>query len=247
MIASGTSFLYSILRDSTNKDILCHTDPELLTQLSFSTNTLFTYFATRCSKYEVAQIINFNAKYLKAKNSRFKFISYRKRQILEVELGARFNNLSYKHPCIVIEDLGDKLFVVPCTSGAAPRNKNNALHNGYLEGDVNDGFKHLTTIICKECTCIDKSQIVNVLKKDGKFKKISPEIFKKINEVLFENLFNGAYYKMSKMEENLKSLTLEKEQLEEEKLKLEEELNKIKSDNNKVPINIEIKKEVALE
>lgn len=261
MISLDNTLIDSVLKDSCNKSILCHEDKDMLKQLSFSTNNFFTYFATNCSKFEVAQIINSNDKYLQVKNSHFRRINYKKKQILIVELGVNFNSLSYKHPCIVIADLGDKLFVVPCTSGSAPRDKNNNIYKGYLEGDSNDGFNHLTTIICKECLCIDKSQVITAIRRRGNYREISNDMFNKINDMLFESLLNGIYYKMNRMEEQVGNLIEEKEKLEEEKIKLQEdkshleeeinklkeEINKIKNDNKTEKDSIELVKEIALD
>ena len=233
MISQDNTLLNSILKDNSNKDILCHTDKDIFSQLSISTNNLLTYLAFNCSKYEVAQMINSNDKYLKIKNKKFTKINYSKRQIIMVELGVNFNKLSYKHPCVVLADLGDKLFVAPCTSGNAPRDKEGKIFKGYLEGNFEDGFEHLTTIICKECLCIDKSQVISAIKQNKKYKKISLEMYEKINNNLFKSLFGGTYYKMSMMEKEIDDLKLQLEKLSREKIELEKEIDDINKKNKR--------------
>lgn len=120
MTILDNSFLDRSLGDNNNKLIKCHENKDMLHQLSYNNNATFNYFAINCSSYEAALIIKANNKYIKSKTQRPNRTRYEKRQLIMVELGLNYNKLSYKHPCVVIEDLGDRVFVVPCTSRKAP-------------------------------------------------------------------------------------------------------------------------------
>lgn len=217
MLKLDWSTINSILSDTENKNIDCHMDKKLLLEWSYCSTNYFNYCLENCSKYEVAQIISSQDNYLKKKNTRANSVKYQKRQIIMVELGENYNNLSYKHPCIVMDSIDDKVFIVPCTSGQAPRNKNNNIYSGYIEADVCDGFSHLTTAILKEARCIDKTQIAYPIKdSNSTYKKVEEEFFKKLNDELFKILFEGHAYKVNKQEEIIMSLELKKEILEKE-------------------------------
>ena len=218
MIKINTNFLDSILHNKSNKSKKCYEDPTLFTQLHFSISNLFTYFSTNCSKYEVAQIINSNHVYLKTKsNTSLKKINYKPGQLVMVDLGLNFNNLSYKHPCIVLANINDKVFIVPCSSTTAPINsKTHELEYGYLVGGKSDGFKHDTTIILKEASCIDKSQIIHPIKSRNSLKKITPEFLRLVNQNLFEMLFENYNYKLNKIESEYNDLLRKHHLLQDE-------------------------------
>lgn len=218
MIKLDINFINTILSNKSNKDVKCYKDPNLFTQLHLSISNLFTFYSTKCSKYEVAQIINSNNIYLKTKgNTVNSSIKYKPGQVVIADLGLNFNNLSYKHPCIILKDIKDKVFIVPCSSRDTPINcKTNKLESGYLIGTKDDGFQHNTTIILKEASCIDKSQIIHSIKVNKKFKRINPKFLKKINDNLFSILFESYNYKLNKIEHNYNKLLIQYEQLQEE-------------------------------
>lgn len=226
MIKLNWTNVNAILEDITNKDVICNQNTDLLQEWSKCNTNYLNYCLTNCSTYEVAQIITSQDNYLKKKNTFAKYgVNYNSRQIVMVELGENYNNLSYKHPCIVIDSVGDKIFVVPCTSGDAPRNKETKeIYKGYMEAGEKEGFKHTTTIILKEARCIDKIQVAYPIKehKSKKFKKVDKEYFKKIYEELFKLLFENQSYILEMANKNVK-------QLEDKNIELEKELeNKIK-------------------
>ena len=244
------SVINNIIDDKSNKDKKCYEDKNMLTQFSYNNNAIFNYMVTNYSIYESALIVNANDKLLKAKKSPANKTRYEKRQIIMVELGLNYKKLSYKHPCVVLEDLGSTLFVVPCRSGSAPTyekdNGEKEIRNGYLEGDDKDGFKHLTTIIIKEAVCIDKLQVIKS-KKSAKKKKITPEMFTEINKELHKLLFNWQNVNMEKQEikiKNLESELSEKDMIiDEMKFKLEE----LKSKNAELENQINLNEEIASE
>ena len=170
MITLNWPTINSTLQDKSNKNIEAHMNKNLLQEWSKCSTNYFNYCFSKCSSYEVAQIISAHDNYLKKKNKANNFTRYRKKQLLMVELGENYNNLSYKHPAIVIDSINDKVFVVPCTSGHAPKNKDGQIHKGYIEANELDGFSHLTTVILKEARCIDKMQVLYAIKEDTKYK-----------------------------------------------------------------------------
>jgi len=244
MIDLNWNNINDILGDISNKYITCNQNIDLLQEWSKCNTNYLNYCLTNCSVYEVAQIITSQDNYLKKKNTIMKSgVYYNKRQIVMVELGENYNNLSYKHPCIVIDSVGDKIFVVPCTSGEAPRKKDtNEIYKGYMEAGLEDGFKHTTTIILKEARCIDKIQVTYPIRenKSKKFKKVDKEYFKKINEELFKLLFEGQAYRLESANKNVK-------QLEEKNIELQKELEDKNKEIEILKENLNKSSEVALE
>lgn len=252
MTILDNTFLDMSLKNGANKSIKCHENKDMLMQLSYNNNALFNYFAIHCSSYEAALIIKANNKYIKSKTQSPNKIRYEKRQLIMVELGLNYNKLSYKHPCVVLEDLGDRVFVVPCTSGKAPTFKQKPnpetgvegeeeIRKGYLEGNESDGFHHLTTIIIKEATCIDKGQIVSTIKEKGKSKKITSDMFKVIHANLHKMLFKWQDFNINKIETELHKTKSELEKahndfelIKEQNLKLLKELEQLKQEKEEL-------------
>lgn len=224
MITLNWPTINSTLQDKSNKNIEAHMNKNLLQEWSKCSTNYFNYCFSKCSSYEVAQIISAHDNYLKKKNKANNFTRYRKKQLLMVELGENYNNLSYKHPAIVIDSINDKVFVVPCTSGHAPKNKDGQIHKGYIEANELDGFSHLTTVILKEARCIDKMQVLYAIKEDTKYKMVTPEFFKKLNDELFKLLFEVQAYKLNKQVEIIENLNNEVEVLNQEILDKSQEI-----------------------
>ncbi|TOY35156.1 hypothetical protein DA423_00345 [Clostridioides difficile] len=167
------NFINSILRNQDNKKNKCYESAKLFQQWYYSNQSYFNYFSTESSQYEIAQIINSNKIYLNTiQSNRINKSHYNPRQLIMVDLGINLNCLSYKHPCIVMYELNEKVFVIPCTSGNAPLSSyTGIILNGYMEGDIGDGFSHKTTLKLKESKFIDKTQILYSIKEDNKNKK----------------------------------------------------------------------------
>ena len=248
MVILDEKIVSDTIADKSNKGISCYKNKEILHQLSYNSNAVFNHMALEFSAYESAQIIQSNDAFIKAKNknkNKNKNYNYNDRQIVMVDLGLNFNNLSYRHPCIIIKRVKDKLFVVPCKSGAAPRfEKENVkeLREGYLEGDENDGFDHLTTILLKEASCIDISQVISPISTkidnntNGKNKKRKPckitsEKYAEINNELHKLLFSWHNIQMKNLEDDLNIKKTEFEQLKEENERLKEENKKLQEKN----------------
>lgn len=238
MINLNWKKIKNILDDITNKDINSNQNIDLLQEWSKCNTNYLNYCLTNCSTYEVAQIITSQDNYLKKKNTFVKNgVNYNARQIVMVELGENYNNLSYKHPCIVIDSVGDKIFVVPCTSGDAPRNKmTKEIYKGYMEASVEEGFNHTTTIILKEARCIDKIQVTYPIKdhKSKKFKRVDKEYFKKIREELFKLLFESQSYILESANKNVKQLEDKNIELQKELENKDKEIESLKEKLNKL-------------
>lgn len=251
MVVLDKDIVNATIVDKSNKDILCHENKEILQQLSYNSNAVFNHMALNFSAYESAQIIKSNDVFIKVKSKVKSKTNYNNRQIVMVDLGLNFNNLSYRHPCIIMQVVKDKLFVVPCKSGSAPRYKDkdeavDKIRDGYLEGDENDGFDHLTTILLKEAACIDKSQVIYSLSvemenslngkeknknKNKKLCKITPEKYAEINNELHKLLFSWQNLQIKKLEHDLSSLKAELEKSNKENKTLREENEKLQVEN----------------
>ncbi len=236
------SNLNLLLKQENAKTIKYHENIEMLEQFSYNNNYLFNFLVKNCSMHETGLMIGSTAKYIEIKDRCLnnkqpsKFINYQNKQIVMVELGINYNKLSYKHPCVVLANLDDRLFVVPCTSRRAKRDKSGEIRSGYLEFEKTDGFEHTTTVILKDATCINKEQVISTIKENGKYKKISDDAFIKIVNKLHEMLFSWQYFNLSK-------LSREVENLKSEKLILEKEIEILKYEKQK---NESVTKEVAL-
>ena len=239
MITLKNKVVSDVLNNVSNKEKKCYENRELFEQWSYCCKNQENQFALDMSAYETAQAIQSISKYVKDKTctSNSKYI-YSPRQIIMVDLGLSAKNLCYMHPCVVMSDLKSKVFVIPCTSGPAPRitkdDGSEEIRNGYMEGDASNGFEHLTTLILKEAKCIDKSQIVYVIKDSLKNKrKIDASFFKKVYDELFKVLMEPKFKYIKDKEQELvdanqkiddltKNLELITKELESIKNKLKE-------------------------
>lgn len=216
MTSIDLEYVNSILKDKNNKNKNCSTNTRLTNELNNSMNNYEDYIKNNCSQHETAQVISSNKNLIDKKGS-LNTINYQPRQILMVDFGVNCNTFSYKHPCVVMNNFHEKVFVIPCTSGSAPRNKNGEIEYGYCEGTSQDGFQNQTTIMYKEARFIDKTQILYAIKEqidvksDGKpkyaFKKINTGLYKKLYNESFDMLFEGKKYIIDGLENQITELT----------------------------------------
>jgi mRNA-degrading endonuclease toxin of MazEF toxin-antitoxin module len=193
-------------------------------QFVYSKSNLFKYIKDCFKKYELALWIKSNEFYIKRKGT-FHSNQYYSRDIIWVDLGSNIGNeLSYEHPCIVIKNDYEKVFVVPCSSSKLKNiyNKKGDLFPEYMLGDVTDGFTSQTTIILNNAKWISKSRI---LKKHNK--QMSKVLFDKMYEKVFGMIFESRQYTITKLNERIK-------ELEEQINKLKEDNEKLKVDNDKI-------------
>lgn len=236
MINLNNTVVKDVLKNVSNKQKKCYDNRELLEQWSYCCTNQENQFILDVSAYETAQAIQSISKYIKDKasisNSTY---NYAARQIIMVDLGLSAKNLCYWHPCVVIADLQNKIFVVPCTSGPAPRiikkDGTEEVRNGYLEGNTGDGFDHLTTLILREAKCIDKSQVVYVIKDNNNNvkKRVEANFFKKIYDELFKVLMEGKAKYIENKEQELLDANKKIEDLTNDIEVLKAELETVKS------------------
>lgn len=208
--------LNTIIRNIHTKKEPCAKYSSLMMQLVYSLSNFFNYTEKNTSAYEVALWIRSKINLMNNKGKQHtKF--YPPKSIINVDLGnsAFGSEFSYIHPCVVIYNEYKRLFIVPCTSQPAKRDKDKNLFPENLEGTPKDGFAKTTTIKLNEARFIDKTRVVS-----GVLGKVEDEFYKKIYDKLFTILFESKAYSLNKLqlEKNRLELELKKLQKENEEL-----------------------------
>jgi len=151
----------------------------------------YEFQLTNLSSYEIALWIESNEKHLSAlqlnSNARYKM-----GEILFVDLGWNTYNreFSYVHPAIVISETPSKIFIVPCSSSDARKDKFGNLYPEYEIGTIQDGFAKPTIIMLHDARYIDKNRVISRLG------YVSSHFFNKIYNKLFSQIFEPIYYQM---------------------------------------------------
>ncbi len=205
------------------KSNLTNADDEVSKELLTSLHNRFNYFNSTCKTYESCLWIESNENLLIQKGKQ-NITKYYPKQIVFADLGIDTfgHEFSYEHPCIVIYNLYDRVFVVPCTSQPARRDKNNNLYGDELEGLISDGFAKTTTILIKEAKFIDKTRIKSVLGNVGNV------LYNNLFNELFNMLFESKKYQIKKLIEKDRVNTEKLDIILKEKETLEKELHIIK-------------------
>jgi len=126
----------------------------------------------------------------KFNNSKFKI-----RDIVDVDLGVGYGyEMSYKHPCIVLNDSNDGFcLIVPCSTGKYGK------HNKYIiDGECSDGFKYPTGVLIDSMKCISKTRISN------KVGEITVPFLDKLNNIILGTYFERNKLKIRNLERDLK-------------------------------------------
>lgn len=225
------SVIKTVKQSSNAKTKLTREDDNLIRELLVVGSDEFNFVKDNVSMYEACLMLESkeNSKGNKGKRHRAKF---NEGSIVMVDLGINVygHEFSYEHPCIVIINKLEKVFVVPCTSQPAKRNSVGKVYPEYVEGFISDGFKKDTTILIGEAKFIDKTRIKSQLGILGK------DRFKEIQNKLFRILLPYKEYALTKVKKDLVTLETEnniliseKDILTVEKNKIQEELNNVKS------------------
>ena len=153
---------------------------------------------------------------------------YNPKSIVLVDLGMDTfgHEFSYEHPCVVLYNTYNKVFVVPCTSQAPRRDKSGKIYPEQLLGTTSNGFKKQTTILLTEAKFIDKSRIKSELG------YIDNTLFNKIYNSVFELLFESKKYQINKLIQLHDDFKEKLEDSEKKVVSLEEELSIIKQEND---------------
>lgn len=144
------------------KEQQVHENKSLLSQFLLLQNNLFKFIKT-FSCYEFCLWLKYKDLYINKKRVHYT-MGYKKGDLLYVELGANIGNeLSYIHPCIVLEEKFQSLFVVPCSSSKVSKainKKTGKPYNEYLIGEQVDGFPKKTVLIFNNVRWISKTRVV---------------------------------------------------------------------------------------
>lgn len=220
--------LKTIRSDSDSKVNMTNSNNFVSKEMLASLQNTFDNMRNKSSIYESCLWIESNQNLLANKN-RINTRSYPMKSIVLADLGTdTFGyEFCFEHPCIVLYNEYKKVFVVPCTSQPARRDRNGNLYPGQLEGDVSDGFAKRTTILLNEAKFIDKTRIKR------SFGKVENELFNEIYDKVFELIFESKSYKLNTVqslkdqaENNLSELQQKYELLQEE-LSIIQQENKI--------------------
>lgn len=193
-------------RDS--KINLTNSNKILIKQLTYDINNIFKTL-NNSTWNETAQCIRAND-HLHNKKGKKNTTTYGIKSIVNIELGIKGNELSFRHPCLIMFDKGNRLFVVPCTSGQAPKNEKNEILWGHKEVNIEDGFAHLSTLLLNEACFVDKTRVIS------KLGKANDTCYKQIYEDLFELLFETKSYNTKRLEKIIKKLEEEKDTLQKQ-------------------------------
>lgn len=224
--------LKTILRNKTTKGDPVSLHPSLQVQLYYSTLNQMEYSEDNIKAYETAQWIQ-SQKNLLGNKGKQHTKSYTPKQIINVDLGnnAFGKEFSYMHPCIVIHNEFRKVFVVPCTSRPARRDKKGNLYPETLEGKGGvggDGFSTTTTVLLNEARFIDKTRITDELG------VVSDTFYKKVYDGVFSLIFESKSYTITKLQER-------KDELEKELELAKKEIVELQMENQKMQVAIDEK------
>lgn len=223
------STIKTILRNKSTKKDELKKHNSLLLQFIFTISNQLKFFEDQVMAYEVALWIKSQKNFIGNKG-RQHTKSYEPKKIVNVDLGnnAFGREFSYLHPCVVIYNEFRKVFVVPCTSHPAKRDKDGNLFNENMEGKGGvggDGFDTTTTILLNEARFIDKTRITSELG------TVTDIFYQRMYDRLFGLIFES------------KSFTIEKLQ----KLKDEKELELIAANKEIVKLQLQLSvSEVAI-
>lgn len=190
----------SVIQNPSSKSEPTNLNQSLIKQLAYAIGNVF-HTLKGSSSNETAQWIRSSEHTLSTKGLS-NFIAYKPKSIVNVELGVKGNELSFRHPCIVMFDKDNRLFVIPCTSGQPPQ-KNGKTIWGYKKGSPHDGFNNITTVILKESTFIDKTRVISVVG------KVSDTFYSELYNEMFNLLFESKAYEIKKLENKVTNLQQE--------------------------------------
>lgn len=136
-------------------------------------------------------------------------IKFKRGDIVEIDLGLGYGyEMSYLHPCIVLEDSSAGFcFVAPCSTGKFGKK------NKYIvDGTIEDGFKRDTGVLIDSIRCISKTRI------NKKVGKVSLEFYDLLNEKIMIE-----YFKKQSM--NIRNLKRDYEKVVKENIELKKKIN----------------------
>lgn len=172
-------------------------------------------------------------------------------QIWLTDLGSNYMpECSYVHPAVILEIIGNMVYVVPTTS--SPQTVSTAFHptakpggNPYFRKvERSDGFASTCALILSNARSISAGRLI-AHKGDLPDITTPNSLFKELKEKCFKFAFPKQHIELIKATGQLTTLTEEKEQLTEDNTKLTEEKEILELEKNKLLERIaELEKEV---
>lgn len=143
------------------------------------------------TSYETALWIESNEKHLTS-IGKSNSTKYKSGQIVLIDLGWNNydNEFAYIHPAVIVKNTYDRVFIVPCTSRKARKDKNGNVFPEYIIGTVNDGFEKESVLMLNEARFVDKNGIIS------KIGLVTNDFYDKIYNKLFNQLFESKYYEI---------------------------------------------------
>lgn len=160
--------------------------------------------------------------------------------IVQVELGNNFSpELSYRHPAVILSDLGCYVFVVPVTSN--PSFIKNAYHpidnpTGkwcYRKVGVAEGFAHDCVLMLDSAKSISKTRIIKEVGKISGDISDANNLFREVRETIIKNYFFKEWLEYQNIKESYEKVKEENKSLKESYIKICEENKLLKSLYNK--------------
>lgn len=150
-------------------------------------------------------------------------------EIVLLELGQGMKGeTAYVHPCVVIQDLGPNVFIVPCSTGAlrnAISETTGTLNPGYWIGETADGFQMKTALILTNARWVNKARVVRHLKTSvtSEFFKVLTKEVLKVSIPFYAKQIDGLIKKSNALIEEKRDLELDNISHLERILELEKE------------------------
>lgn len=157
----NTSKLRFISKDRHNLSKKSTECPETMLQFFYLKKNLFYHVRDYMTLFELSLWVDSTNTYIQRKNN-YKSGYVKNREIAFVDFGINIGDeLSYAHPCVIIEQNYDNIFVVPCSSSKLPKiYKDGVLKDGYLVGKTKDGFEKNTALILHNARWISRSRVI---------------------------------------------------------------------------------------
>ena len=187
------SLLDTLEKDVKTKDTKSFSQSGLIVQFGNMLDNMLD-FIKNLKVCETVSIIRSHNNWMTVK-SKFNNSKFKIRDIVEVDLGVGYGyEMSYKHPCIVLNDSNDGFcLVVPCSTGKYGK------HNKFIiDGEPYDGFKYPTGVLIDSIRCISKTRISN------KVGEITVTFLDKLNNIILETYFERNKLKIRNLERDLK-------------------------------------------
>ncbi len=224
------SLLQSLKEDLTNKSLDAKQNEKVMTQFFYSQNNIYKFISKNFKVFELSLWVKSRVNYINRKTIA-NTTPFSKKEILNVDFGFNYGNeLSYEHPCVVIEELRNKILVVPCSSSKFKHiyKEDGTIRKEYYPGEVCDGFTKQTALLLSDCKWISKNRVVSKWNKS-----VTNDFFKKMYDSLFILMFETKNRQLLSVVKKKEELDIENKELKQNISQLKkniEELEKEKKD-----------------